>query len=83
MWRTKHIQKPGLVSRSGGCINSFSLMEPTQKKKTPNRNYKYYNLTRQEFEPTIYRNNTDALNKYMNIQCTIKYVNYTMLIERF
>ena len=61
MWRTKHIQKPGLVSRSGGCINSYSLMEPAQRKKTPNTNYKYYNLTRQGFEPTIYRNNTDAV----------------------
>ena len=33
MWRTKHIQKPGLVSRSGGCINSYSFMEPAQRKK--------------------------------------------------
>ena len=61
MWRTKHIQKPGLVSRSGGCISSNSLMEPAQRQKPPNKNYEYYNLTQQGFEPTIHRNNTDAV----------------------
>jgi hypothetical protein len=38
MWRTKHILKPDLVSQSGGCINSYSLMELAQRKK--NTKYK-------------------------------------------